>query len=288
MRPPAIEVAVGLCASRGSRTVDAGAGGGDGLLVVADGLGGHCTGWLGARLLVRVLFDRLAPTDANFVGAAVGFPDEWGWAGAMQPGGAGEFVYGECIAALGDVAALPGDLPGLLRAIDEVVRDVPPRHRINGLMVGCIAAVVADGRVRGVHAGVGRVLLLRAGTDAFESLVVEHYMHLVYTRLTEARVPEGVEVPRNIIFNGVGCLDYAKIGIDEFAVELAAGDLLILCSQRLDVREEELARVARAALDAGVPLAALARDIETRAAAVFPEPEAHRATDVAFALALAR
>jgi hypothetical protein len=42
--------AVGLCASRGSRTVDVGAGRADGLLVVADEIGGHRTGWLGARL----------------------------------------------------------------------------------------------------------------------------------------------------------------------------------------------------------------------------------------------
>jgi hypothetical protein len=48
------------------------------------------------------------------------------------------------------------------------------------------------------------------------------------------------------------------------------------------------ARTIRTAIDDGVPLEQLARMLERRAAAVFGEADAHRGTDVAFALALAR
>src|SRR3712207_2738295 len=92
---PTLELALGLCASRGSRTIDVGAGAGEGVLVVADGMGGHGTGWLGARLSVRALVERFAGAGmaVRFVGAADGFPDEWGWAGAMQSRRAAERVY---------------------------------------------------------------------------------------------------------------------------------------------------------------------------------------------------
>jgi serine/threonine protein phosphatase PrpC len=286
--PLTVDTALGLCASRGSRTIDVGAGRRGDVLVVADGLGGHCTGWLGARVAVRTILGRLADAEALFVGAADGFPDDWGWAGFMQSSRAAEHVYDECVAAFGDLAALPPELPALFAAIDRVVATVPRRFNINGLMVGCIAAIVDGARVRGAHAGIGRALLLRAGAGAFADLVVEHYWHLVIDRLT---LPPGVErsqIPHNVIFNGLGALETSGVGIDEFAARLGAGDVLLLCSQRLDIPDDEAARIVRTAVDERVPLADLARAHERRAAATYPEPEAHRATDVAFALALAR
>lgn len=56
----AIDWTLGLCASRGSRTIDAGAGGREGSLAVADGLGGHCTGWLGAHVAFAIALARPA------------------------------------------------------------------------------------------------------------------------------------------------------------------------------------------------------------------------------------
>jgi serine/threonine protein phosphatase PrpC len=287
--PLTVDSSLGLCASRGSRTIDVGAGGRDGVLVVADGMGGHCTGWLGARLAVRAIVERLAPADggARFVGAAGGFPDDWGWAGAMQSQRAAERVYDECVAALGDPAALPRELAALFSAIDRVAGTVPPRFRIDGLMVQCIAATVDGARVHGAHVGIGRALLLRAGAEEFQSLVVEHYWHLVSERATISAGVEREQIPRNIIISGLGGLAVAGVGIDEFDVELAAGDVLLLCSRRLDIPEEEVARVTRAALRDGAPLDELARALERRAAATFAS-EPHLAADVAFALALAR
>lgn len=288
--PLTVDTALGLCASRGSRTIDVGAGSRGDVLVVADGLGGHCTGWLGARVAVRAILERLGDADAEarFIGAADSFPEDWGWAGFMQSSRAAEHIYKECVADLGDLAALPSDLPALFAAIDRVVSTVPRRVNIHGLLVGCIAAIVDGARVRGAHAGIGRALLLRAGADRFEELVVEHFWHLVVDRLP---LPPGLdrsEVPPNIIFNGIGGLEATGVGVDEFAVELGAGDVLLLCSERLDIPDDEAAQIIRTAVDDHVPLAELARSLERRAAATYPEPEAHKATDVAFALALAR
>jgi hypothetical protein len=95
-------------------------------------------------------------------------------------------------------------------------------------------------------------------------------------------------IPPNILVNGLGALAYSGVGVDRFEVELGAGDLLLLCSQRLDIPEEEVARTARAAVDDGAPLDALARTLERRSATLFDHAEAHRARDVAFASALAR
>jgi two-component system cell cycle response regulator len=287
-KPLAIDSTLGLCASRDSRTIDVGAGNGGGVLVVADGMGGHCTGWLGARLAARVLVEQLASEETRFVGAAESIPDDWGWAGAMQSRRAGERVYEECLVAFGDRSALPRDLGGLFSEIDRVVATVPPRARIQGLMVGCIAATIDGVRVHGAHVGIGRALLLRAGADRFESLVVEHYWHLVPERMAMAPDVDRAQIPPNIIVNGLGILADAKVGIDAFDVELHPGDLLLVCSRCLDLPEDEVARIARTALNEGAPLDELARTLERRSAAVFEASEAHRASDVAFAIALAR
>lgn len=285
-----LERALGLCASRGSRTIDVGAGGHPGALVVADGIGGHCTGWLGARLAVRTLLERLAPPNAQpaYLGAADQVPDDWGWAGAMQSRRAGERLYDDCRALLGDLAALPQDLPALFSAIDHLLTHIPESARVRGLLVGCIAAALDGARVRGAHVGIGRALLLRAGADALEDLVVEHYWHLVVDRLP---LPPGIsaaQVPANLIIHGLGLLSTSSLGVDAFDITLAPGDLLLLCSRRLDIPDDEVVALARTALDARAPLDALARAIEARAAATFPPPEDHRASDVAFALAHAR
>lgn len=185
---------------------------GEGLLVVADGMGGHCTGWLGARLAVRALVEPFAgsDTEVRFVGAADGFPDDWGWAGAMQSRRAAELVYEACAADFGDPAALPRDLATVFSEIDRVVANVPKHTRIHGLLVGCIAATIEGARVRGTHVGIGRALLLRAGAHHFERLVVEYYLHLVADRMPEGR--ELLLSPRRAMVSRLGLMDRAWVG----------------------------------------------------------------------------
>lgn len=260
--------------------MDASAGAGDGVLVVADGMGGHCTGWLSARLATRTIVERLAPRGA-FIGAANGFPDDWGWAGAMQSRATAERVYDEIAGDLGDRAALPRDLTELFLVIDKVVGNIRA-HFPTDDQVGCIAATIEGSRVRGVHAGIGRVLVLRAGATEVENIVVEHFMHLVAHRM-RAKLPADFDpaaMPQQITVNALGCLEYSGVGIDPFEIDLAPGDLLVLSSRRLDITDRDLVELARttpAARD-------LARAIERRAATAYPAPDEWRASDVAFAL----
>ncbi|MDI1431404.1 hypothetical protein [Polyangium sorediatum] len=274
-----IEWTLGLCASRGSETVDVAAGAREGLLVVSDGPGGHGTGWLGARLTVRGLLARgsTSAAEARFVGAADGAPDLARWTGGVAR--AADIEYEKHAADAGDRAAR--ELASLFADIDRELAG-PPKHSPASLLAGCTATRLDGARVLGAHVGIGRALLFRAGADHFENLVVEHYMHLVGNRTPQFRDIDPAQIPLNIMVNGLGALASSGVGIDRFAVELGAGDLLLLCSRRLDIPDEEAARIARTALDDGVPLHELARAIERRAA-MTPSP-----SDVAFAIALAR
>lgn len=285
-----IESTLGLCASRGSRTIDAGAGGDLGILIVADGMGGHCTGWLGARLAARILVERLvvASAGAYYVGAAAAFPDEWGWAGFMQSRQAAEQAYEECLACLGDRASLPRDAASLFSEIDRILSNIPEPLNIRSLLVGCLAATIEGPRVRLTHAGVCRALLLRAGADRLESLLVEHYLHLFLSRFLGPGAVPSPTIPQNVVCNGLGALKTSNVGVDQLDIELWPGDLLLLCSGQLDISDEEVARLAKTALSEGRSLHDLARLIERQSSVVYNPDESHRAKDVAFALVLAK
>ena len=279
-----VEAAAGLCASRGSRTLDVGAGHGDGVLVVADGCGGHDTGWLGARFAIRVILEQLTSNHPQFVGAATAIPEEWGWSGAAQTRDAGQLVYDACVSALGDRTALPRDLRGLFQHLDRVLAEVPPRYRITRPVVQCTAATVDARGLHFAHAGVGRALLLRAGSEQWEDLLTPHYMHRVHERMKLGGTVPVEQLPREIIVNGLGALDTTPIGIDERTIVLAAGDLLVMCSKGLDVPDDQLVGLVRQGLRDDVPLASIARAIEARAARGFGEADRSRARDVAFLL----
>lgn len=273
-----IESTVGACNPRGNWPLGDGAGAGEGVLVAADGLGGHGTGWLGARLAVRVLVERFARpgTEVRFVGAAEAEATQSArWVGGL---------YEECAASLRGPLASPRDLAAVLSEIDRVMAARVP----GGMVAGCIAATLEGARVHGVQAGIGRALLLRAGAHRFESLVVEHYMHLVADRMTKYRDLDPAQIPPNIIVNGLGDLATSEVGIDRFEVDLGAGDLLLLCSERFEKPEEEVAAIVREAVDDGAPLDDLARTLESRAAAMLDPAEPYRAREVAFAIAFAR
>jgi hypothetical protein len=100
----------------------------------------------------------------------------------MQSRTAAERVYDEIAGDLGDRAALPRELTEPFLVLDKVVGNIRAHFPMDG-QVGCIAATIEGSRVRGVHAGIGRVLVLRAGATEVESLVAPHFMHLVAHRM---------------------------------------------------------------------------------------------------------
>jgi serine/threonine protein phosphatase PrpC len=283
-----IEWCIGICATRGSRIVGAGAAANDSFMVIADGMDSH-TGWLGARLTARAVADALA-TEAAFIAAADLVSDDWGWAGPMQSAADGERVYSTCAADFGDRTKLPRDLDALFTEIDRVIRLIPTHERISSPTVGCIAATFDGTHVRGAHVGIGRALLLRAGAKALQSLVVQHYLHLVHHRSAHPVVgmpPENI--PQQVMVNALGMLEYAGVGIDHFDVTLEDGDLLILCSRELDIPDADLSALVNEliAFTPSWELDDIADAIEERAARTYAS-EPSRASDVAFALARAR
>lgn len=288
----AMDWALGLCRSPQTTRINrdvAGAGAEPTLLVVADGMFGYGTGWLAARLAVHVIFERLGKGDssARYIGAADGYPAEWGWPGADPSREAVQRLYDLCAADLGERAALPRDLAGLFAEIGRVAENFEKHERwLNGLGIGCTAAVVEGARVRGTHCGVGRALVLRAGAAQLESLTVEHYVHLLPGRLSvdANRIPIE-QIPKGIICGYLG-LRKQTDWIDRFDVELQAGDVLLLCSRRLNITEDIVAGLIREGLRDGVPLDALARIIEGRSAETVSSEGVAR--DVAFVLARAR
>jgi len=286
-----IETAVGFFSTHDGRTIDVGAGMQPGLLVVADGMGGHCTGWLGALLCVWPICQRFASPDtkAQFVGAAAGFQDDWGWAGAMQSKKAAEYVYNRCFADFGDLSAIPRDLEKLFVEIDRVIKNIPNHDRIQGLAASCIAATVEGTHVHGTHVGIGRAMLLRAGSQQFEDLVIEHYLHTTTNRLSPPiEIPPDMEIPRNIIVGGLGLFSATGSLIDNFDVELGPGDVLLILSRLTNLTEEGLAQVVRKSVEANVSLDELAEALKRYAEETVPPSNWYSSREFALALARAR
>lgn len=283
------EWALGVWSPETSRALDVAAGaafGGEaGRVVVSEGGGAHATGWFGARLVVRVLLERFAPLrEACLLGPADIIPDAWGWAGAERSQHDGERLYADGLAELGDVTALPHDLPALLEALDRVLASPSMKAARMNPMTECIAATVVDGAVVGAHVGTGRARLLRAGADVFEDLVVPHHLHRVAHR---SRDHQGLDLAllngALVSCNGLGAL-MPGVGIDSFHAELLPGDVLVLASTELGVPDDALASVLHAPKALAAQVRTLEARLDQRRAASERAPAATGPRECAFAL----
>lgn len=140
-----IELALGLRARDGMPDVAAGIGASR--IAVADGLGGHGTGWLGARRVVRSLVET-----GTFVGAAS--DDDLAEASRRWT------------ASHASSVPVPRDLVAAFHALDQNSKDL-------SLAVGCIAATIDGNTLHGAHAGRGRAAVIRTG---IEELVAPHLL----------------------------------------------------------------------------------------------------------------
>ncbi|MCY0986619.1 hypothetical protein OV203_05780 [Nannocystis sp. ILAH1] len=222
----------------GRDLVEVAAGASTSIIAVAEGMGGHGCGWLGARRVVRAVVERrgVAAIPPTFVGAASerDLPEarrRW-------------FVTHAAV----EVDALPLDLADAFVALDrEALAVAMPAGPPIALAVGCIALTLDGVHVRGAHAGPGRAVVLRRGRMRPEELVGPQLL-------------EGV--PIEVVANALGMLATSGRAVERFETGLAAGDVLLACSRPLDLEDSELLALVDAYADA--PLTALARAIESR------------------------
>jgi protein phosphatase len=193
-----------------------------GLLVVADGMGGHASGEVASRLAVEVIrdyFDDAGP-DKAFVGA---FDDR-------------------CLEGTNRLAAA-------IRLANLAIHEAAGGNAKYAGMGTTVAAVLIQGNRMGIaHVGDSRVYLARAGelsqlTDD-HSLVMEQVRREMITR-EQAQEAEN----RNILTRALGIAPEVEVDLDEMT--LADGDRILLCSDGLStmVSDEDILAVVQGTQD---------------------------------------
>lgn len=227
-----IEWVIGAINGRSATTLNVGAAAGDNFMLVVDGVGGHPSDWLGARLAAR----RIAENEphAEFVGAANALPTSWGWGGGLAEA---EGMYAACAADF--TGPRPPTLPAMFHDIERVLELTPTHGRTAGALVGCIVATFDGTRVHGAHAGVGRARVYKRspGMMSERELVTPHYLDRVASRMPELGAQDPEALPANVVVNGIGSLSRGSIGVDEFDVELSPGDVLFVTSGELEFHD---------------------------------------------------
>lgn len=283
---PSISTTIGL-SSRSHSAQSAGAGAQGGLLVVAQGDGGHGTGWLSARVVIHALCACFATctAPAHFIGAAGESYDRKSCLGQSFPD-ALRVAQAACKQTLGGHAATSSDLPDLFMALDRILQTLLREQAGIPASLGAssLAAVIEGSRIRGAHAGAGLALLLRAGAREPEVLAKPHFLEEVLRRTGNSQGIDLTLIPPDITASALGLLSHSTIGVDGFDVDLSPGDLLLLCSSPLAVHHTDLTTLLRNALDQGASIEPIAREIE-RADLCASENDGYFGRTVAFALA---
>lgn len=253
---------------------ETGIGASESVLCVTRGGGGHSTGWLGTRLAVRAVVDRLSPASAErrYAYAADDFPQSWGGMGGMLSHEYAEQVYRACLTDFGTPGEAVPDLRDLLLEISRVILNISTHAPIRSVIACCVAVRLEGRTILGAHAGGARALLLREGAVGFKELAAPHVVTVT---------PPDSEPKIEVVNNALG-LD--RVFVDTFSAELHERDLLLLGSERLNIADAELVRLLQVSLKRDPSLESAVRTIEERAAEL-AEANKLRARDVAFALA---
>ena len=194
-----------------------------GLIIVADGMGGHRSGEKASTLAVnsiREQFDRLSASQS-----------------------AGE-ITAERFSAETNRLAFCVKLAN--QAIFEAARQNPEDR---GMGTTCTAAVIQNGRLSLAHVGDSRCYLARRG--AMTQLTEDHSLATHQAR-QGVPPPEGATaVNQNILTRALGTEADVRIDVDEHP--LFSGDRLVLCSDGLDkeVKEDDLLRTILTTDDPG-------------------------------------
>jgi protein phosphatase len=175
-----------------------------GLIIVADGMGGHKSGEVASGMAISTIPEHFKQL--------------------TKAGSAGEI-------ADNSFSAVTNRLGYCLKMANQMIFEASKRYpKDQGMGTTCTAAVIHDDRVSIAHVGDSRCYLIRRGdmqqlTDD-HSLVMEQVRHGLLSKDDEA-----VQTGQNILTRSLGTSAEVKIDIDEHPV--FPGDVLLLCSDGL-------------------------------------------------------
>ena len=205
-----------------------------GLMVVADGMGGHASGEIASRMAVDAIGNYFTDPAAGSKTPLIGTFDE---------------DFTETTNRLGSAVRLAN------MAIYEAARS---NTQWQGMGTTMVCALLHDRKLSIAHVGDSRLYLIRAG--GIEQLTDDHSVvaEQVKQELISREEAEKSEI-KNILTRAVGTK--AEVEVDLNELDLLGGDILVLCTDGLTnmVRDEEILSVVLAGQD---PAAAGQRLIE--------------------------
>jgi protein phosphatase len=188
-----------------------------GLIIVADGMGGHRAGEIASRMAVSTIPEHFRQMS--------------------RTGSAGEVTENHFSAATNRLGYC---LKMANQSIFDAAKRSPQDH--HGMGTTCTAALIEDDRVGIAHVGDSRCYLIRRGQ--IELLTNDH--SLVMEQIRSGLISKDDEVARsaqNILTRSLGIAEQVKVDVDEHP--LFPGDVLLLCSDGLgkELGDDEILQV---------------------------------------------
>jgi serine/threonine protein phosphatase PrpC len=194
-----------------------------GLLVVADGMGGHASGEIASKLAIDVIRDYFKAFKESRAALIGKFDEE----------------YSRMAKAIGSSVRLAN------QAIYEAAKS---NAGWQGMGTTVAAVVINNNRLSIAHVGDSRVYLVRAGD--IEQLTDDHsvvYEQVKRELLTREEAQES-EI-RNLLTRALGVASDVEVDISEMT--LSAGDVLVLCTDGLNsmVSDDDILTLAASTND---------------------------------------
>ncbi len=189
-----------------------------GLLIVADGLGGHQAGEIASGMAVNIIPSNLEQL--------------------TKSGGAGEIADRH-------FSVETNRLGFCLKMANQRIFEAAQRsYQDYGMGTTCTAALITDTRLSLAHIGDRRCYLIRNGT--MEQLTEDHSLVMEQVRQGLLSVDDqAVQAAQNILTRSLGTQAEVQIDLDEHPI--FAGDVLLLCSDGLgkELSDDEILQVVK-------------------------------------------
>jgi PPM family protein phosphatase len=193
-----------------------------GLLIVADGMGGHQAGEVASGMAISTI-------PSNFRSLARGQT-------------AGEILDNQ-------FSVETNRLGFCFKMANQMIYEASRRYpQDSGMGTTCTAAVITGDRLSLAHVGDSRCYLIRRGE--IEQLTQDHSLAMEQVRVGLISKDEAALLNQNILTRSLGTEAEVKIDLDEHP--LFPGDVLLLCSDGLD-KELNNDEILRAALETSEP-----------------------------------